>query len=62
MSGELLLRNVRDISTNTFLWGEAGSLTPNPQPGGPEYPFLSGSFPLTYVAWKAVPVAKLPPA
>ena len=31
--------------------------TPNPQPGGPGYPFLSGSSPLTYLAWEAPPVA-----
>ena len=31
--------------------------TPNPQPGGPGYPFLSGSSPLTYLAWEALPVA-----
>ena len=63
VAGELLLRNVRDISTNIyFLRGEAVSLTPNPQPGGPGYPILSGSSPLTYLAWKALPLAKLPPA
>jgi hypothetical protein len=31
--------------------------TPNPQPGGPGYPFLSGSSPLTYLAWESLPVA-----
>jgi hypothetical protein len=27
---------------------------PTPQPGGPEYPFLSGSSPLTYLAWETL--------
>jgi hypothetical protein len=44
------------------LWGESVSLTPNPQPGGPGYPFLSGSSPMTYLARDAIPVASLPPA
>ena len=30
---------------------------PNPHPGGPGYPFLSGSSPLTCLAWEALPVA-----
>ena len=30
---------------------------PNPQPGGPGYPFLSESSPLTCLAWEALPVA-----
>jgi hypothetical protein len=38
------------------------SPTPNPQPGGPGYPFLSGSSPLTCLAWETLPVATLPPA
>jgi hypothetical protein len=33
------------------------SPTPNPQPGGPGYPFSSGSSPLTCLAWEALPVA-----
>ena len=40
-----------------FLWGGVVSLTPNPQPGEPGYPFLSGSSPLTCLAWEALPVA-----
>jgi hypothetical protein len=36
--------------------------TPNPQPGGPWYPFLSGSLPLTCPAWEPLPVATPPPA
>jgi hypothetical protein len=39
-------------------WGHQ----PNPQPGGPGYPFLSGSSPLTYLAWEYLPAATLPPA
>jgi hypothetical protein len=42
---------------NTFLRGGVVSLTPNPQPGGPGYPFLSGSSPLTCLAREALPVA-----
>jgi hypothetical protein len=33
------------------------SPTPNPQPGGPGYPFSSGSSCLTCLAWKALPAA-----
>jgi hypothetical protein len=33
------------------------SLTPNTQPGGQGYPFLSGSSPLTCLVWEALPVA-----
>jgi len=40
-----------------FLQGEVVSLMPNPKPGGPGYPFLSGSSPLTCLAWEALPVA-----
>jgi hypothetical protein len=35
---------------NIFLRGGVVSLTPNPQPGGLGYPFLSGSSPLTCLA------------
>jgi len=45
-----------------FYGGETVSLTPNPQPGGPGYPFWSGSPPLNYLARDAIPVASLPPA
>ena len=34
----------------------------NSQPGEPRYPFLSGSSPLTCLAWETVPVFTLPPA
>jgi len=40
-----------------FLRVEVVSLTPNPQSGGPGYPFLSGSSPLTCLAMEALPVA-----
>jgi hypothetical protein len=40
-----------------FSRGGVVSLTPNPQPGGPGYPFLSGSSPLICLAWEALPVA-----
>ena len=41
-----------------FFYG-VGLLTsrPTPQPGGPAYLFLSGSSPLTCLAWEALPVA-----
>jgi len=46
-----------DFRNKTFftVWGCYP--TPNPQRGGPGYPFLSGSSPLTCLAWKALPVA-----
>jgi hypothetical protein len=44
-----------------FLRGEVFSLTPNHQPGGPGYPFLSGSSPLTCLAREAIPIASLLP-
>jgi hypothetical protein len=43
--------------TISFLLCGVVSLTPNPQPGGPGYPFLSGSSHLTCLAWEALPVA-----
>jgi hypothetical protein len=43
--------------TILFLRGGVVSLTPNPQPGGPGYPFLSETSPLTCLAWEALPVA-----
>ena len=45
------------LPNNILLWGGAVSLTPNPQPGRPGYPFLSGSSPLTSMAWEVLPVA-----
>jgi hypothetical protein len=42
---------------NNFFTGWVFSLTHTPQPGGPGYPFLSGSSPLTSLAWEALPVA-----
>jgi hypothetical protein len=41
----------------SFLLCGVVSPTPNPQPGGPGYPCLSGSSPLTCRAWEALPVA-----
>jgi hypothetical protein len=43
--------------TISFLMCGVVSPTPNPQPGGPGYHFLSGSSPLTCLAWEALPVA-----
>jgi hypothetical protein len=43
--------------TISFLLCGFVSPTPNPQPGGPGYSFLSGSSPLTCLVWEAVPVA-----
>ena len=42
---------------NIFLLGGFVSLTSNPQSGAPGYPFMSGSSPLTCLAWEALPVA-----
>jgi len=42
---------------NYFLQGEVVSLTPNPLPGGPGYPLLSGPSPSTCPARVALPVA-----
>jgi hypothetical protein len=44
-----------------FLWGWL-TLTPNPQLGGPRYPFMSRSLPLTCLEGETLPAAKLPPA
>jgi hypothetical protein len=43
--------------TLSFLLCGVVSPTPNPQHGGPGYFFLSGSSPLTCLAWEALPVA-----
>jgi hypothetical protein len=45
-----------------FLLGGAVNPTPNPQPGGPGYSFLSGSSPLTCPALETLPAATLRPA
>jgi hypothetical protein len=45
------------FATISFLLYGVVSPTPNPQPGGPGYPFLSGSSPLTCLSWEALPVA-----
>jgi hypothetical protein len=65
-----LLRNLRHFRKDSpvsiteffaifvfFFRGRVVGPAPNPQPGGPGYPFLSGSSPLTCLAWKALPVA-----
>jgi hypothetical protein len=41
---------------NVLLCGVV-SPTPISQPRGPVYPFLSGSSPLTFLAWEVLPVA-----
>jgi hypothetical protein len=46
-----------DFRNNKFLLCGVVSPTPNPKPGGPGYPFLSESPPLTCLAWEALPVA-----
>jgi len=43
--------------TISFLLCGAASPKPNPEPGRRGYPFLSGSSPLTCLAWEALPVA-----
>ena len=45
------------FATISSLLGGVVSPTTNPQPGGPGYPFLSGSSPLPCLAWVALPVA-----
>jgi hypothetical protein len=50
------------LNNFVFLWCEVVSVTPNSQPGGPEFASLSGSYPLTCPAWVTLPVAMLPPA
>jgi hypothetical protein len=49
--------NKFDFRNNKFLLCGVVSPTPNPQPVGPGYPFLSGSSPLTCLTWEARPVA-----
>jgi hypothetical protein len=46
------------VTTNFLLCGFVSS-KPNPQTGGPGYPFLSGSSPLTYLAWEAYATASI---
>jgi hypothetical protein len=46
-----------NFRNNKFLLCGVVSPTPNPPPGGPGYPFLSGWSPLTCLAWEALPVA-----
>jgi len=43
--------------TISFLLCGVVNPMPNPQPGGPGYPFLSGSSHLTCLVWEALPVA-----
>ena len=50
-------RLVLGFRNNYFLQGEVVSLTPNPQPGGPGYPLLSGPSPSTCPARVVLPVA-----
>jgi len=52
----------RSLSTKYTFYGMV-LLAPhaNPQTGGPRYPFLSGSSPLTCLALDVLPVATLPP-
>jgi hypothetical protein len=52
---------IKRFSTKDFLRGGVVNPMPNPQPGGPGYPFLSESSPLTCPAWEALPVAMLRP-
>ena len=51
-----------DVSQQIYvLRGEIVNLTPKLQPGGPGYPFLSGSAPLTRLARDVIPVVSLLP-
>ena len=53
----ILPRLIVGFRNKLFFRCEVVSPTPNPQPGGPGYPFSSGSSPLTCLAWEALPVA-----
>jgi hypothetical protein len=58
-----LLFPILDVFQQMYvLRGETVSLTTNPQPGGPGYPFLSGSSPLICLAYDAILVASPLPA
>jgi len=52
-----LSRLIVGFQNKLFLWCGVVSPTHNPQTGGPGYPFLPGSSPLTCLAWEALPVA-----
>ena len=57
-ASRVLVRPITEFfGTFWFLQGRVVSPAPNPQPGGPGYPFLSGSSPLTCLAWEALLVA-----
>ena len=57
LSVQHLFWNCGGFRNSYFLQGETVSLTPNPQPGGPGYPLLSGPSPSTCPARVALPVA-----
>jgi hypothetical protein len=50
------------FSDINILRREVVVFTPNSQPGGPRYLFLSRSSTLTSLAWEAMPIVTLPPA
>jgi hypothetical protein len=61
-SSALLSEASVDVSRQVQAFqGRVVSPTHNPQPGGPGYPFLSASSPLTFPAWEPLLVAILPP-
>ena len=53
----ILPRLIVRFRNKLFLRCGVVSPTRNPQPGGPGYPFSSGSSPLTCLAWVALPAA-----
>ena len=53
----ILPRLIVGFRNKLFLRCGVVSPVPNSQPGGPGYPFSSGSSPLTCLAWEALPVA-----
>jgi hypothetical protein len=53
----IIPRLIFGFRNKLFLRCGVVSPTPNPQYGGPGYPFSSGSSPLTCLAWEALPVA-----
>jgi hypothetical protein len=52
----ILPRLIAGFRNKLFLRCGVVNPTPNLQPGGPGYPFSSGSSPLTCLAWEALPV------
>ena len=59
---DLSLFFLRSFSTEHILYRVGCQPHAQPQPGGPEYSFLSGISSLTCLSWEALPLVMLPPA